>query len=226
MEHEVDFNFLFKIVVIGDSGVGKSNLMTRYTCDEFSVETPSTIGVEFMTKTLTISGRDVKAQIWDTAGQEKFRAIARSVYNGAKGAMIVYDITNQSSMNNVPSWIEELKKYADPPPVMMLIGNKCDLEHLRVVKKDTANAFAQQHGISFLETSALDSTNVEKAFDWLINEVFQQQVKNMGPTQGGGSGGSSGAAKPPPGQPLPQGNKFTLDDPNKKAEGKEKKKCC
>ena len=219
MEHEVDFNFLFKVVVIGDSGVGKSNLMTRYTCDEFSIETPSTIGVEFMTKTLTIQSRDVKAQIWDTAGQEKFRAIARSVYNGAKGAMIVYDITNQASFNNITSWVEELKKFADPPPVMMLVGNKCDLEHLRVVKKDVANTFAQQHGLSFIETSALDSTNVEKAFEWLINEVFTQQVRNMGPTQSNSKSTGGSGPKPPD-----SGNAIKLTSAPAAAE--KKKGCC
>ena len=92
---ESDFQFLFKVVLIGDSGVGKSNLMTRYTADEFNVESQSTIGVEFMTKSMKVDNRDVKVQIWDTAGQERFRAISRSIYHGAKGAMLVYDITNQ-----------------------------------------------------------------------------------------------------------------------------------
>ena len=95
MATDSDFQYLFKVVLIGDSGVGKSNLMTRYTADEFNVESPSTIGVEFMTKSMKVDERDVKVQIWDTAGQERFRAISRSIYTGAKGAMLVYDITNK-----------------------------------------------------------------------------------------------------------------------------------
>jgi Ras-related protein Rab-11A len=167
-----EYNFLFKVVLIGDSGVGKSNLMTRYTSDEFNVESPSTIGVEFMTKGLKIDNRDVKVQIWDTAGQERFRAISRSIYHGAKGAMLVYDITNKQSFDNIPNWLNELVSHVSPSTVIMLIGNKCDLEHLRAVKKEDAHKFAEEKRLLFLETSALDTTNVDKAFEWLVTGVY------------------------------------------------------
>eukprot|EP01012_Entosiphon_sulcatum_P058504 TRINITY_DN82586_c0_g1_i1.p1 TRINITY_DN82586_c0_g1~~TRINITY_DN82586_c0_g1_i1.p1 ORF type:complete len:225 (+),score=38.59 TRINITY_DN82586_c0_g1_i1:31-705(+) len=178
-----DCNYLFKVVLIGDSGVGKSNLMTRYTSDEFSIESPSTIGVEFMTKGLKLDNRDVKVQIWDTAGQERFRAISRSIYHGAKGAMLVYDITNQSSFDNIPTWLQELKQHVPPSTVLMLVGNKCDLEHLRVVKKETVDTFSREHGLLFLETSALDTTNVDKAFEWLVNEIYQGVNRDAGALQ-------------------------------------------
>eukprot|EP01061_Rhynchopus_euleeides_P036300 TRINITY_DN611_c0_g4_i1.p1 TRINITY_DN611_c0_g4~~TRINITY_DN611_c0_g4_i1.p1 ORF type:complete len:231 (+),score=98.37 TRINITY_DN611_c0_g4_i1:50-694(+) len=175
---ENDFQFLFKVVLIGDSGVGKSNLMTRYTADEFNVESQSTIGVEFMTKSLKTDGRDVKVQIWDTAGQERFRAISRSIYHGAKGAMLVYDITNQASFDNLGTWLQELRSHVQESAVITLIGNKCDLEHLRVVQKEQAKAFATEHQLAFLETSALDSRNVEEAFTWLVKEVYNVVTDN------------------------------------------------
>jgi small GTP-binding protein len=174
---------LFKVVIIGDSGVGKSNLMMRYCCNEFSTDTPSTIGVEFQTKSVKCDNRDVKVQIWDTAGQERFRAISRSIYHGAKGAMLVYDITNQQSFDNLAMWLQELKVHVHATTVIFLIGNKCDLEHLRVVKKETADRFARENGLSFLETSAAERTNVDKAFDWLVKSIHDNSVS--GPTGGG-----------------------------------------
>lgn len=178
-----DTSLLFKVVIIGDSGVGKSNLMTRYTANEFSTETPPTIGVEFMTKSVKVESRDAKVQIWDTAGQERFRAISRSIYHGAKGAMIVYDITNQASFDSVPAWLQELRVHVHATTVIFLIGNKCDLEHLRVVKKETADRFARENGLSFLETSALERTNVDKAFEWLVKSVYDVVVS--GPVETG-----------------------------------------
>ncbi|CCW63566.1 unnamed protein product [Phytomonas sp. EM1] len=171
-----DTNLSFKIVIIGDSGVGKSNMMTRYTTNEFSQDTPATIGVEFMTKSIKMEGRDAKVQIWDTAGQERFRAISRSIYHGAKGAMLVYDITNQSSFDSIPTWLRELRVFVPTTCCIFLIGNKCDLEHLRVVKKEVADRFAQENGLSFLETSALEKTNVDKAFEWLAKSVYDVVV--------------------------------------------------
>eukprot|EP00758_Cryptobia_borreli_P006640 Tbor_TRINITY_DN5187_c3_g1::TRINITY_DN5187_c3_g1_i1::g.25586::m.25586/K07904/RAB11A; Ras-related protein Rab-11A len=174
---------MFKIVIIGDSGVGKSNLMTRYASDEFNQDSPSTIGVEFMTKCDRINNRDCKVQIWDTAGQERFRAISRSIYHGAKGAMIVYDITNQASFDAIPVWLQELRVHVHATCSLFLIGNKCDLEHLRVVKRDTADRFARENGLSFLETSALDKTNVDKAFSWLVKQIYE--VVATGPVDSG-----------------------------------------
>ncbi|CBH13466.1 Rab11A GTPase [Trypanosoma brucei gambiense DAL972] len=171
-----DMNLTFKVVIVGDSGVGKSNLMTRYTADEFSQDTPATIGVEFMTKSIKIEGRDAKVQIWDTAGQERFRAISRSIYHGAKGAMLVYDITNQTSFDSISTWLQELRAFVPATCSIFLIGSKCDLEHLRVIKKEVADRFARENGLSFLETSALEKTNVDKAFEWLAKSVYDHVV--------------------------------------------------
>eukprot|EP00906_Rhabdomonas_costata_P025342 RCo036252 len=211
---ESEYNYLFKVVLIGDSGVGKSNLMTRYTSDEFNVESPSTIGVEFMTKGLKIESRDVKVQIWDTAGQERFRAISRSIYHGAKGAMLVYDITSQTSFDNIPNWLNELQTHVHPQTVIMLIGNKCDLEHLRAVKKEVALKFAEDKRLLFLETSALDTTNVDKAFEWLVQEIYKT-------VNSGAQVAPAGGEKP---KPPTSGN--AVVDVTKVPAKEPKKKCC
>ncbi len=173
---------LFKVVIIGDSGVGKSNLMMRYTQNEFSTDTPSTIGVEFMTKSVRNEGREVKVQIWDTAGQERFRAISRSIYHGAKGAMLVYDITSQSSFDNLSNWLTELRVHVHPSTAIFLVGNKCDLEHLRVVKKEAADRFARENGLSFIETSAAERINVDRAFEWLVKSMCDNAAAGPTPT--------------------------------------------
>ncbi|KAJ9464387.1 GTP-binding protein ypt3 [Diplonema papillatum] len=212
MAMENDFQYLFKVVLIGDSGVGKSNLMTRYTADEFTIESPSTIGVEFMTKSMKVENRDVKVQIWDTAGQERFRAISRSIYHGAKGAMLVYDITNQASFDNVSTWLQELRSHVQPSAVVMLIGNKCDLEHLRTVQKEQASKFAAENQLVLLETSALDSTNVDKAFEWLVKEVYN--VVNS-------TGGVANTGK----AQMATGKTVSINQPSRQAENP-KRSCC
>lgn len=189
-----DPQLLFKVVIIGDSGVGKSNLMTRYTNNDFSTESQPTIGVEFMTKNVEVGNRDAKVQIWDTAGQERFRAISRSIYHGAKGAFLVYDMTRQETFDNIQQWLQELKAHVHATCQIFLIGNKSDLEHLRVVKKETAERFARDNGISFLETSALESTNVDKAFKFLVQSIFEVVVQNSDSNVRGGPAG--GQARP------------------------------
>ncbi|KAL1202109.1 Ras-related protein RABA1a [Cardamine amara subsp. amara] len=131
-----EYDYLFKLVLIGDSGVGKSNLLSRFTKNEFNLESKSTIGVEFATKTLKVEGKVVKAQIWDTAGQERYRAITSAYYRGAVGALLVYDVTRQSTFENAARWLRELRGHTDPNIVVMLIGNKCDLRHLVAVKTE------------------------------------------------------------------------------------------
>nr|AAC09072.1 putative GTP-binding protein RAB11 [Trypanosoma cruzi] len=172
-----DTNLTFKVVIIGDSGVGKSNLMTRYTANEFSQDTPATIGVEFMTKSIKIEGRDAKVQIWDTAGQERFRRHLTPPSTTAQRAPCSsMNITNQTSFDSIPTWLQELRVFVPATCSIFLIGNKCDLEHLRVVKKEVADRFARENGLSFLETSALEKTNVEKAFEWLAKSVYDLVV--------------------------------------------------
>ncbi|KAJ6749330.1 hypothetical protein OIU85_000025 [Salix viminalis] len=174
MGHRVDheYDYLFKIVLIGDSGVGKSNILSMFTRNEFCLESKSTIGVEFATRTLQVDGKTVKAQIWDTAGQERYRAITSAYYRGAVGALLVYDITKRQTFDNVQRWLRELRDHADSNIVIMMAGNKSDLKHLRAVQEQDGHAFAEKEGLSFLETSALEGTNIEKAFQTILTEIY------------------------------------------------------
>ncbi|XP_044064169.1 RAB11a, member RAS oncogene family, like [Enoplosus armatus] len=169
---EDEYDYLFKVVLIGDSGVGKSNLLSRFTRNEFNLESKSTIGVEFATRSIQVEGKTVKAQIWDTAGQERYRAITSAYYRGAVGALLVYDIAKHLTYENAERWLKELQDHADSNIVIMLVGNKSDLRHLRAVPTDEAKAFAEKHGLSFLETSALDSSNVELAFQTILTAIY------------------------------------------------------
>ncbi|CAL5183046.1 unnamed protein product [Lathyrus oleraceus] len=168
-----EYDYLFKVVLIGDSGVGKSNLLSRFTRNEFCLESKSTIGVEFATRTLQVEGRTVKSQIWDTAGQERYRAITSAYYRGALGALLVYDVTKPTTFDNVTRWLKELRDHADANIVIMLIGNKTDLKHLRAVNTEDAQSYAEREGLSFIETSALEATNVEKAFQTILGEIYR-----------------------------------------------------
>uniref|UniRef100_A0A3B5A4J7 Ras-related protein Rab-25 n=1 Tax=Stegastes partitus TaxID=144197 RepID=A0A3B5A4J7_9TELE len=142
-----EYDFLFKVVLIGDSGVGKSNLLSRFTRNEFNLESKSTIGVEFATRSIQVDGKTIKAQIWDTAGQERYRAITSAYYRGAVGALLVYDIAKHLTYENVERWLKELRDHADNNIVIMLVGNKSDLRHLRAVPTDEARAFAEIYRI-------------------------------------------------------------------------------
>jgi small GTP-binding protein len=167
-----EYDFLFKVVLIGDSGVGKSNLLSRFTRNEFNLESKSTIGVEFATRSIQVDGKTIKAQIWDTAGQERYRAITSAYYRGAVGALLVYDIAKHLTYENVERWLKELRDHADANIVIMLVGNKCDLRHLRAVPTEEAKVYAEKNTLSFIETSALDSTNVETAFQNILTEIY------------------------------------------------------
>ncbi|KAM4581520.1 ras-related protein Rab-25b isoform 1-T1 [Odontesthes bonariensis] len=168
------YNFVFKVVLIGESGVGKSNLLSRFTKNEFSHDSRTTIGVEFSTRTLQLSGFTIKAQIWDTAGLERYRAITSAYYRGAVGALLVYDITKHLTYESVERWLKELYDHADPHIVVMLVGNKTDLESERSVPIEEAKDFAEKKGLLFLETSALESTNVEAAFNSVLAEIHKK----------------------------------------------------
>ncbi|KAM6500940.1 Ras family domain containing protein [Amanita muscaria] len=173
MSEASTYDYLFKVVLIGDSGVGKSNLLSRFTRNEFNLESKSTIGVEFATRSINLDGKVIKAQIWDTAGQERYRAITSAYYRGAVGALLVYDIAKHATYVNVTRWLKELRDHADSNIVIMLVGNKSDLKHLRAVPTDEAKAFATENGLSFIETSALDASNVENAFLTILTDIFR-----------------------------------------------------
>jgi small GTP-binding protein len=169
-----DPDFLVKIVLIGDSGVGKTNLLSRFTRDQFNPDSKSTIGVEFATKTLEIEGKTVKAQIWDTAGQERYRAITSAYYRGAIGALLLYDVSSALTFQSLTRWLQELRENADSNIVVMLVGNKCDLQELRAVATDEGVGFAKTESLLFIETSALDATTVQESFKKLITEVVHK----------------------------------------------------
>ncbi|XP_034016327.1 ras-related protein Rab-25-like isoform X2 [Thalassophryne amazonica] len=160
------YNFVFKVVLIGESGVGKSNLLSRFTKNEFNHDSRTTIGVEFSTRTVQLGNYTIKAQIWDTAGLERYRAITSAYYRGAVGALLVYDISKHLTYESAERWLKELYDHADPHIVVMLVGNKRDLESLRTVPMEEARLFA--------ETSALDSTNVEAAFNDVLSAIHMK----------------------------------------------------
>jgi Ras-related protein Rab-11A len=168
-----EYDFLFKVVLIGDSGVGKSNLLSRFTRNEFNLDSKSTIGVEFATRSIQIDNKTIKAQIWDTAGQERYRAITSAYYRGAVGALLVYDISKSLSFENVTRWLKELRDHADSNIVIMLVGNKTDQRHLRAVPTEDGKQFASENGLSFIETSALEATNVDLAFQNILTSIYQ-----------------------------------------------------
>ncbi|RZR84258.1 hypothetical protein BHM03_00011029 [Ensete ventricosum] len=233
-------DYVFKVVLIGDSAVGKSQILARFARDEFSLDSKATIGVEFQTRTLVIQHKSVKAQIWDTAGQERYflpflpllipnrsrlfrstchcwclidsaprvlmlkdfgfedrvyRAVTSAYYRGAVGALLVYDITKRQSFDHIPRWLEELRSHADRNIVIMLVGNKTDLENQRAVTTEDAREFAEKENLFFLETSALEATNIENAFQTVLTEIFNivnkknltsdPQSTNGAPTQPG-----------------------------------------
>jgi len=157
MEGE-SYDFIFKIVLLGDSGVGKSQLVNRFTKNEFNADSKATIGVEFATRTVRIEDKKlVKAQIWDTAGQERYRSLASSYYRGAVGALLCYDITDKSTFNNIPVWLKEVEDNAEKDCLIMLVGNKMDLDDRRAVQVRDGRSFARKNGLAFIETSALDA---------------------------------------------------------------------
>uniref|UniRef100_A0A672JZN9 Ras-related protein Rab-25-like n=1 Tax=Sinocyclocheilus grahami TaxID=75366 RepID=A0A672JZN9_SINGR len=174
MGTDLTYNFVFKVVLIGESGVGKSNLLSRFTKNEFNHDSRTTIGVEFSTRSIQVDSITIKAQIWDTAGLERYRAITSAYYRGAVGALLVYDITKHLTYENVERWLKELYVHADPHIVVMLVGNKSDLGNVRTVPTEEAKDFAEAKGLLFMETSALESTNVESAFLEVLTAIHKK----------------------------------------------------
>ncbi|XP_014511295.1 ras-related protein RABA6b [Vigna radiata var. radiata] len=164
-------DYLFKAVLIGDSGVGKTNLISRFAKDEFRLDSKPTIGVEFAYRNIKVIDKLIKTQIWDTAGQERFRAITSSYYRGALGAMLVYDITKRATFVNVRKWLHELREFGGDDMVVVLVGNKSDLAQSREVEKEEGKEYAETERLCFMETSALQNQNVEEAFLEMITKI-------------------------------------------------------
>ena len=172
---EGNYNYLLKFIIIGDAAVGKSNLLVRYTSGQFKEEYQLTIGVEFGSNDVIIGDNTYRIQIWDTAGQENFRSITRSYYKNTACAIIVYEINNKNSFEHISSWIEECKNTAPKSILMVLVGNKCDLDN-REVTEEEGREFAEKNGMLFFETSAKTGKNVEELFKESV-KVIDQKIK-------------------------------------------------
>eukprot|EP01087_Luapelamoeba_hula_P015707 TRINITY_DN471_c0_g1_i1.p1 TRINITY_DN471_c0_g1~~TRINITY_DN471_c0_g1_i1.p1 ORF type:complete len:201 (+),score=43.33 TRINITY_DN471_c0_g1_i1:93-695(+) len=194
--------YQFKLVLLGQAGVGKSNLVLRFVKGEFHENNESTIGAAFLTQTVALSDNTmVKFEIWDTAGQERFNSLAPMYYRGAQAALVVYDITNESSFNRAKAWVKELQTQGTSKMIIALVGNKSDLEDSRRIRNDEAHSYAEENGVLFMETSAKTAQNVA--------EIFEAIAKTL--------------PKEPPKAPAPRENAIRFDDkkPAKKEGG-----CC
>ena len=174
---DIKEDFKLKIVVIGDSGVGKTNLIRRFILNTFSENTKATVGVEFISKSYKINNHIFKIELWDTAGQERYKSITAVYYKGAKGALLVYDTTSKDSFNSIDKWMEEIRDKTANDIKLMIIGNKIDLKNYREVTNEEAIEKAKTLGVPIMETSALDATNVNKAFHDLLKEIYKD-MKN------------------------------------------------
>jgi small GTP-binding protein len=174
----------FKFIVIGSSGVGKTALLKRLVDDVFTGESQSTIGVEFLTATVRVDNATIKLQIWDTAGQERFRSIAKAYFRSAIGVMLVFDLADRKSFEDLNQWLADVHSLCDPNAVVTLIGNKSDLADLRTVTVTEAEGFAQLHQLTYLETSARGGNNVQEAFQKAAGAVYRKTVAGKGNDDG------------------------------------------
>ncbi|KAK8717835.1 hypothetical protein V6N13_045088 [Hibiscus sabdariffa] len=205
----MSYSYLFKYIIIGDTGVGKSCLLLQFTDRRFQPVHDLTIGVEFGARMIDIDNKSIKLQIWDTAGQESFRSITRSYYRGAAGALLVYDITRRETFNHLAGWLEDARQHANANMTVMLIGNKCDLSHRRAVSSEEGEQFARENGLVFMEASAKTAQNVEEAFISTAAKIYKKiqdgvidisnesyGIKLGHQTGGASSGGRDGSASP------------------------------
>ena len=176
------YDYLFKLLLIGESGVGKTCVLFRFSDDAFNSSFISTIGIDFKIRTIELEDKKIKLQIWDTAGQERFRTITTAYYRGAMGIMIVYDITNPKSFENVKNWIKNIEENASDDVELMLLGNKCDMEDSRAVTREQGEKLALEYGIPFMETSAKANINVEEAFFQLAKNIKKKMDDTVVPT--------------------------------------------
>ncbi|XP_061891459.1 ras-related protein Rab-8B-like [Entelurus aequoreus] len=182
------YDYLFKLLLIGDSGVGKTCLLFRFSEDSFNTTFISTIGIDFKIRTIELDGKRVKLQIWDTAGQERFRTITTAYYRGAMGIMLVYDISNEKSFENIKNWIRNIEEHASSDVEKMVLGNKCDMADRRQVSKDRGEKLAIDYGVKFLETSAKTSLNVEEAFYSMGRDILHNLSSKTTDNNNGASG--------------------------------------
>ena len=180
MEEIDEYDMMIKVILIGDSGVGKTNIMSKFLKNQFLENSKATVGVEFGSKLFIHENHKIKAQIWDTAGQEKYKAITGAYYKGSKGALVIYDITRKDTFANIEKWVNDLKTTGDPKITIIIIGNKNDLADKRQVTKEEGEEKAKSFGCAFLETSAFSGDNIDKAFDIMVKEIYEKFSSDTG----------------------------------------------
>ena len=210
MEEVDEYDMMIKVILIGDSGVGKTNIMSKFLKNQFLENSKATVGVEFGSKLFIHENHKIKAQIWDTAGQEKYKAITGAYYKGSKGALVIYDITRKDTFANIEKWVNDLKTTGDPNITIIIIGNKNDLADKRQVTKEEGEEKAKSFGCAFLETSAFSGDNIDKAFVIMVKEIYEKFSSDIGGDEQLSPGG--------------KGEDIKLD--KEKATDKKKKKCC
>jgi len=198
MPPQAHYDFLIKLLLIGDSGVGKSCLLLRFCDDAWTPSFITTIGIDFKIRTIELDGKRIKLQIWDTAGQERFRTITTAYYRGAMGILLVYDVTDEKSFNNIRTWHANVEQHASDGVNKILIGNKADDEEKRNVSYDRGKALADELGIRFMETSAKQNINVEEAFFNLARDIKARLIDTAAEATASGSstGGVEVGSKP------------------------------
>ena len=176
----MSYNYLFKLIMVGDSGVGKSSLLLQFTNNTFIPVHDITIGVEFGTKNVFLDGKEIKLQVWDTAGQECFRSITRSYYRDSAGCVLVYDISRRDSFTHLKNWINDVKEMTNDTTNIILVGNKSDLLHKRAISYEEGKQFADDNNIQFIETSARDGTNIDETFinvaHMILKKIENKQI--------------------------------------------------
>jgi len=182
------YDYLFKLLLIGDSGVGKTCVLFRFSEDAFNSTFISTIGIDFKIRTIDLDGKKIKLQIWDTAGQERFRTITTAYYRGAMGIMLVYDITNEKSFDNIRNWIRNIEEHAATDVEKMILGNKCDMNDKRQVAMERGQQLGAEYGVRFMETSAKTSVNVEESFISLARDIKKKMDKKLENPNANGDG--------------------------------------
>lgn len=176
------FDFICKIVLVGESSVGKTGLIRRFTKDTFDTSTTATVGIELAHKTVHVRNKTVKAQLWDTGGQEKFRCITAPFYRGALGSIIVYDVTNRMTFQSLSYWVEEVQQKSQPGVSIVLVGNKSDITEQRQVSEEEGSKFAESMGLPLFETSAKSGNNVGRAFEVLMDSICSSNLLNASTT--------------------------------------------
>lgn len=179
------YDYLFKLLLIGDSGVGKTCVLFRFAEDQYNATFISTIGIDFKIRTIDLDGKKIKLQIWDTAGQERFRTITTAYYRGAMGILLVYDITSEKSFDSIRNWIRNIEEHASSDVERMLIGNKCDMNDRRQVSKERGEKLAIEYGMKCMETSAKLNENIENAFFTLARDIKAKTEKRLGQNKPG-----------------------------------------